>query len=304
MIATFKLRVRDPQVRQSNPPMSEIAAVRTVHAEVTMALGQVSLVREQWHDPYDHSGRTPEHHLQLSLLQFPENGRGCFPEAWGSSRFERIGQLFLLPAEQIVHVRSSCPEQKSIVYNFSAQALERWFDCGIGWTAPQLERSLAIVDPEIRRLMIRMGQELRNPGFAAEALIELIAAEITIALARQLRNVEAPSIKGGLSPWRLRLIDDYLEAHPAKASLTDLAEACQLSIRQLSRAFRLSRGCPIGTYIAQFRMEVARHRLASGAPVRNVAAELGFSSPSTFSAAFRRVTGEAPGRYGIGTLRS
>lgn len=274
--------------------MSELATSRTIQAAMTMPLGQVSLVHEQWRSPYEHSGRSRQHHLQFSLSPFRETGQACFPETWGSKRFEPFGKLFHLPAEHVIHARSNCPEQKSIVYNFDAEALERWFDGSPDWSARQLERSLAMADPEISRLMSRIGQELRNPGFASETLIELMAAEIIIALSRRFRRLDSPSAKGGLSPWRLRLIDEFLEAHPDKASLTTLADACQLSVRQLSRAFQLSRGCSIGTFIAQSTMAEARRRLASGYALKNVAKDMGFSSASNFSAAFRRVTGETP----------
>jgi len=277
--------------------MPEVESSRAIQAEVATALGQVSLVSERWHTPFEHEGWTEEHRLQLSLLQFRDNGTCCFPEAWGSKRFDPIGQMFLLPARQIVHARSNCPEQKSIVYNFGIPALERWFDRDIEWSVAQLERSLAIADPEIRRLMMRIGQELRDPGFASAELIELMTAEIIIALSRLLRKLDDGPAKGGLAPWRLRLIDDYLEAHPTGASLTDLAKACRLSVRQLSRAFHLSRGCSIGTYIANRRMEEARRRLALGSPIKTVAIDMGFSSTSSFSAAFRRTTGEGPSFY-------
>jgi AraC family transcriptional regulator len=270
------------------------AQTRIVHAQVATALGQISLVRDRSLADNEHMGRTPVYHLQLSLLHFPEHGRGCFPEDWGTNRFERIGQLFLLPAGHVFRARTTCPEQSSIVYHFAAEALEKWFEEGIQWNVPQLEHSLALADPEVRRLMVRIGQELRNPGFASEAVIELMAGEVLIALARQLRKVERPSLQGGLSPWRLRLIDDYLDEHSARASLTDLAQLCQLSVRQLSRAFRLSRGCSLGAYIAQYRMEEARRWLASGLPVKEVARHVGFNSTSNFSAAFRRLTGETP----------
>lgn len=107
--------------------------------------------------------------------------------------------------------RTRCPELKSIVYNFDSEALERWFEEPIQWNIQQLERSLALSDPEIRRLMTRIGLELRNPGFASNALIKLMAGEVLIALLREFRDEETNSRKGGLSPWRLRLVDDYLE---------------------------------------------------------------------------------------------
>lgn len=274
--------------------VSDALAVRTVQADLATPLGQASIVQDRFARPYDQSGRTDYHHLQLSLLHYRENGRGCFPEVWGRGRFEPIGPLFLLPAKHVVHVRSDCPEQRSIVFSFGDHALERWFERGVEWSSSQLERSLVIADPEIRRLMMGIGRELRSPGFASEAMVELMGGQIIIALARQLRMVDSAAAKGGLTPWRLRLIDDYLAEHPAQSSLTALAEACGLSVRQMSRAFRISRGCSIGAHIAQRKMAFAQSRLAMGVPAKTVARETGFSSASNFAAAFRRATGETP----------
>lgn len=52
---------------------------------------------------------------------------------------------------------------------------------------------------------------------------------------------------------------------------------------------------------AEWRQQVcllaAIERLAEGQAVTRVALDLGYASPSTFSAAFRRVLGESPSRY-------
>jgi AraC family transcriptional regulator len=62
----------------------------------------------------------------------------------------------------------------------------------------------------------------------------------------------------------------------------------------MARGFRISRGCSIGGYVAASRIEQAKRLLASSQCVKSVAYELGFRSPSNFTVAFRRVTGETP----------
>jgi AraC-like DNA-binding protein len=47
----------------------------------------------------------------------------------------------------------------------------------------------------------------------------------------------------------------------------------------------------------QFRLAEALSRLAGGAPVAQVARDLGYAGPSAFTAMFRRTLGAAPGEY-------
>jgi AraC family transcriptional regulator len=48
---------------------------------------------------------------------------------------------------------------------------------------------------------------------------------------------------------------------------------------------------------AASRIEQAKGRLTSDACIKAVAREVGFNSPSNFTAAFRRATGETPSAY-------
>jgi AraC family transcriptional regulator len=67
-----------------------------------------------------------------------------------------------------------------------------------------------------------------------------------------------------------------------------------MSVRQLTRAFRASRGCSIGRYVAHSQIDHAKRLLATEQTVKAVAHSLGFSSSSRFAFAFRRATGETP----------
>lgn len=44
-------------------------------------------------------------------------------------------------------------------------------------------------------------------------------------------------------------------------------------------------------------MRTALSQLAAGDPITAIAFDAGYSTPSAFIAAFRRTTGETPGRY-------
>jgi AraC family transcriptional regulator len=268
-----------------------------IEARMATGMGEVTLRRERWTGPIDVTGRGASHHLQLSLLPSSANARGCFVDDWGPHRFEPMGEMFLLPAEHALRARSDCLQQQSIVCSYDPEALNGWFDGEMEWTDRRLAGSLDISSIDVRRLLFRMGEELRSPGFAAEQMVELLAAQVSIELSRYLLGIEEPKMTGGLAPWRLRLIDDALAHDCANASLGELARLCNLSVRHLTRAFRISRGRSIGSYIADQRVYQARRLLAAGMPVKAVAHATGFTAPSNFTAAFRRVTGESPRAY-------
>jgi AraC family transcriptional regulator len=175
--------------------------------------------------------------------------------------------------------------------------VHKWFDGDLVWTDRRLEASLDIASPTVRALLLRLGEELRHPGFASDALTELIAAQLAIELGRYCASITHGPATGGLAPWRLRLIDERLSEVREAPTLAELARLCNLSVRQLTRGFRTSRGCSIGDYIANSRIDVAKQLLGSEESVKGIAYSMGFASPSGFSYAFRRATGETPRQF-------
>jgi len=107
-----------------------------------------------------------------------------------------------------------------------------------------------------------------------------------------------------LAPWRLRIIDDRLAACRAAPTLTELAGLCRLSVRQLTRGFRASRGCSIGEYVARSQLDHAKQLLATEESIKSIAYSMGFTSPSNFSTAFRRATGQTPRQFRQSELRT
>ncbi len=77
--------------------------------------------------------------------------------------------------------------------------------------------------------------------------------------------------------------------------LASLAQDAGVSKFHLLRLFKAVYGATPMAYAERLRMQTAQTRLRSGAkPVGEVAAELGYDSPSAFARAFRRWTGAAP----------
>jgi AraC family transcriptional regulator len=274
-----------------------ISQSKTIEAQASLGFGQVQIVRRVWDEPIDVVGVANEHRLEFAMLPRSSAARGCFPDRQDISQFERFGEVFFFPAGQVVHAKSHCQRQYSIVCSFGPQALDRWFDGRLCWTDARLQASLDITSPSIRSLLCRLGEELRNPGFASAAMMEMMAGQIGIELARYLAGIEAPNRTGGLSARNLRLIEERLAQDAAPPGLTELAGLCGLSVRHLTRAFRTSRRRSIGSYIAESRIERAKQLLESGVSVKWIACTMGFSSAAALSTAFRRATGERPRDY-------
>jgi AraC family transcriptional regulator len=274
-----------------------------IDAEVDLGIGSVQFVRKTWSEPIDVFGTANTHRLELALLPNSSTARGCFPDLWGPDRFEPIGEVFLLPAQHVVHAQSNCRQQNSIVCIFEPAAVATWLGSALEWTDSRLQGTLDIASPTVRNLMCKIGEEIRNPGFASETMVELMAAQVAIELSRHLSQIEERQRKTGLSPWCLKRIDQRLEDGGTPPTLAELATLCNMSVRHLTRAFRASRGRSVGSYIAEHRIDHAKRLLAMGLRVKSVAHSAGFTAASNFAAAFYRATGETPREYRQRTSR-
>jgi AraC family transcriptional regulator len=242
--------------------------------------------------------RGPHYWLDLCLTPRPENARGCYVDRWGAHRFERLGDVFLVPPGETLHVRTEAgSDQVSIACEIHANAVDRWLDHSLEWTDRRLAGGLDIAHPNIRSCLLRLAEEAQHGGVGSIDLVSMIAGQLAIELARYLEAISQGPITGGLATWRLRLIDERLHRGGPPPSLGELARLCNVSIRQLTRGFRSSRGGTIGDHIAHTRIEMAKRALASTDSIKSIAFALGYASPSSFSYAFGRATGFTPLRF-------
>ena len=80
-----------------------------------------------------------------------------------------------------------------------------------------------------------------------------------------------------------------------RVTLDDVARAVHASPFHLARIFQQQTGVPVHRYLTQLRLRVSLERLAEGAnDLTALALELGFSSHSHFTDAFRREFGASP----------
>jgi AraC family transcriptional regulator len=278
----------------------------TIEAELRVPAATLQLVHYLFVEPIKGDLREDEdYRLDLCLTPRPRNARACYSDRWAPHRFERLGPVWLLPPGETLQACSDGGRrQRSLVCHLRSEQMRSWLQGDLEWTDRRLTAVLDIPDANIRGLLLRLADEVRHPGFASEVLVELICAQIAIELGRYCASINEGPVTGGLAPWRLRLIEERLREVQTAPTLTELADLCKLSVRQLTRGFRASRGCSIGDHVARSRLEQAKRLLSNDQSVKSIAYSLGFSSPSSFSFAFRKLLGETPRQFRQRVLRA
>lgn len=276
---------------------SDECAFARIEGDLDLSMARVRTVRYRWDQPVDVAGTPNGYRLALGLLPRPPGGRACFSKRWGPHRFEPLGEMFLVPPGESIRARGEVSDQLSIVCEFEPSALSGLFDGDMDWSTRDLEGHLDITNPPIKASLLRLRDEIRDPGFASQTLCELLTMQAAVDLARHCSAADKTRPGGGLAPWRLRRIDDRLADDSAAPSLDELAGLCDLSVRQLTRGYRASRGRSVGDDIVRGRVDHAKRLLTTDAPVKQIAQALGFNAPANFSSAFLRATGESPRQY-------
>src|SRR6266540_5702564 len=116
-------------------------------------------------------------------------------------------------------------------------------------------------DPEIACLGHRLLRELTTAGLGGRVYAESLATLLALHLLRTY-GAQPPRLcshTGGLSPHKLRLVQEYIHAHlDQPLGLADLAALVQLSTPHFLRMFKQSMGQAPHQYILAQRMERAK----------------------------------------------
>ncbi len=97
---------------------------------------------------------------------------------------------------------------------------------------------------------------------------------------------------------RLLRVCKAIIADPSdKRDIDDWANVACMGRRTFTRAFQRETGMGLAVWRQQVRLMAALSMMASGQPVATVAFDIGYDSPSAFSAMFRRAFGVVPSSY-------
>jgi AraC-like DNA-binding protein len=143
----------------------------------------------------------------------------------------------------------------------------------------------------------QLAKALTEHGNTAD---EKFAHCIGQTLAMHLARLEFPRTKvNALPKWRLRRVEEYVEAHFDRCiTLPDLAKVAGLSRMHFAAQFRAATGYRPREYLLHQRIEHAKSLLSNTeTPLAEVALIVGFCTQAHFSTVFKRMTGETPARW-------
>jgi AraC-like DNA-binding protein len=125
------------------------------------------------------------------------------------------------------------------------------------------------------------------------------AGHVVALILSELRGLQSLPLQLPMprDPRLNQLCTALLDTPGDQRPLEAWAETINVSARTLARRFQFETGLSFGAWRQQARVLEAMGRLGSGAPVTQVALDLGYDSVSAFSAMFRRASGASPRQY-------
>lgn len=161
----------------------------------------------------------------------------------------------------------------------------------VGGGSSWIARGCAVlaVTPLVREIVVALCE--RDPHPARDELLAVLETELT-TLGSEPLHLPEPN-----DPRLARIASILRDAPGDRRSLADWARLVGTSKRTLIRLFQRDVGMNYGRWRRQLCLLIALERLAGGAPVTTLALDLGYDSPSAFTASFRQALGTTPSRY-------
>jgi AraC family transcriptional regulator len=206
--------------------------------------------------------------------------------------------ISLIPGRTAVQARSEVSTYlREITINFEAGDDACW---GAGLDAPDaMPPRLMFFDQRV----LRLGELLAAECAVGEGFDTLYGDSLGLALRQALARLEQPAAenlaRGGLAPWQLKRVVDYMEANlAAGVRLEALAEMVDFSLSHFSRAFKASTGLAPHRWFLGARLKRARALLLNTeTSLAEIALDTGFVDQPHFTRAFTRDMGAPPGAW-------
>ena len=251
---------------------------------------RVEVIQSVTHDKVEFRSRAPWH----LLLVYEEGVRDAGETVVGDARstLRTLGRkLTFVPAGQEYREWQQ-PSVRSRVICFYFDPAKLPMDT----SSTPLTPRLFFENNMVWETAVRLAGAIEDE--ADERYSEALGIVVAHELLRTNVRRRTPA-RGGLAAWQQRIATNFIEEHLAEpVPLAALAGRVKLSTFYFCRAFKQSFGVPPHRYHTLRRIERAKILLANpDQTITETALALGFSETSSFSAAFRHVTGTTPTAY-------
>jgi len=171
--------------------------------------------------------------------------------------------------------------------------------CDAEGALPAFAPRLMFQSRPIWEIADRLAMECVSPRPGRRLYCESLVGMLAVEVARLRLADRSSATPGGLAPYRLRRVIDYIESHLGDdIAMSDLAALAELSLPHFMRAFRTSTGEAPLRFVMQRRVKLAELLLLdTDLPLMKIAHDCGFADQAHMTTCFRRIAGNTPARF-------
>jgi len=161
---------------------------------------------------------------------------------------------------------------------------------------------LCFADPKIAHILTLLSDEQTTRDPSARLFLEQAIDLLCTQLVRGHSNfgtLPDPAPKRGLADWQVRRVTTYMRSMmEQEIGLDELAALVSLSRFHFCTAFRLATGRTPHQWLTNLRIARAKELLTDPLlPVTEIALCVGYQTPSSFTASFRKLVGATPSEF-------
>jgi len=208
------------------------------------------------------------------------------------------------------HVTSRCIPKGSIFFLPAGHACDVGLHGALDTLHIYLRENLVPVH-NVTPLLVERDAVIQHLAHAVEQALcenvsnsDLFIDPIARALANRISAISRSSERrqgqtAGLPDYELRRLKDFIEANlEGEITLAAMASACGIGTKSFVRAFAATIGKSPYQYVIAARVERAKRLIEQNQQgLAEIALRCGFSHQEHLTRAFRRLTGQTPGRY-------
>ncbi|MBB3981964.1 AraC family transcriptional regulator [Sphingobium fontiphilum] len=270
-----------------------------IEAATSVRDAYVDVRHFDWVQPSSGVFSPERHYLDYSLDGVP---RRSMVSMGRPDRRAASGDILYMPPHRQYFGEPALQQRHLVCVALGEKFLEKVFDGA--QPLNRVEPCADIQNISMRRLFEGLAAELRTPGFASQTMIESMLMGLAVELVRHMGPSER-AYGNARNPQQVQKIIDYVMDNLSQPlTVADIARDCNMSVRHVARVFREGSGVSLGEFVARSRIAMAKELLQKDdARIKEISWRCGFSSTSSFSAAFRSATGQTPKAFRSSSLR-